>query len=462
MDPAAVQSRIAGIILGNMYEYLVGRAPDGSLQPGLATEWLYEDELNLVFTLRQGVTFHNGDSFDAQDVKVSVDRILSDDEFAASRVALRTITGVEVIDDFRIRFTTESPDPLLLKRLGLIVPSRFLAEHGNATLNVNAVGTGPYELVEWVPDSRVVMKRNENYWGSPAPIENVIFRAVPEATTRVAELLSGNADVITNMPSEQVPVVDADPDTQAFAAPSNRMVAAYFNPNSDDSPLNNVQVRQALNYAVDIEAITEFVLDGFGTPIATIVTPFDFGFNPNVEPYPFDPGRAKDLLTQAGYPNGFSTTMVSTGQGEFLNDRTFAQAIVGFLADVGIVVDLQFREFNSYIDQLVGRTIPEEIFIIDAATSLFDAMPIAATFIEKDGQASYFSFPEADELISQARTTTDSAVREAALFRVQEIIKDEPIAIYSHFQRNLFGLSRRTIWEGRADEQVNIKDISFG
>jgi len=464
MDPNAHLERVSNIILTNMYDSLVARAADGSIQPSLSTEWEFEDDLNTVFTLRQGVSFHNGEAFNADDVKVSLDRILFDDDFASpQRSDVSSITNVEVVDEFTVRISTESPFPLLLARLSEveIVPSGYLAENGDAELNVNAIGTGPYELVEWVRDSQVVMQRNENYWGDPAPVANVVIRAVPEATTRVAELLAGNADVITNMPADQVPAVDGGGDTRVFAAPSNRMIAAYYNPADDESPINNVLVRQALNLAVDQEAIAEFVLEGFGTPIATIFTPFDFGFNPNVEAYPYDPDGARDLLAEAGFPDGFSTTMVSTGQGEFLNDRALAEAIVGFLDDVGVTVELQFREFQSYVDQILNRTIPEEIWVIDFGSGAFDADANASFFVRTDALASYFSFPEADELIDAARATTDPAVREAAYFRMQEIIKENPIAIYSHFQRNLFGLSGRTNWEGRADEQVRVQEMNF-
>lgn len=465
MDPNAHLERVSNIILTNMYDALVVREPDGKIVPALATEWTFEDDLNTVFTLRQGVTFHNGEAFDVQSVKVTLERILFDDDFASpQRSQISAITDVEVVDDFSVRLSTDDPFPLLLARLSEveIVPAQFLADNGDAELNVNAVGTGPYELVEWVRDSRVVLKRNDNYWGDPAPIGNVNIRAVPEATTRVAELLAGNADVITNMPADQVPAVNGSDNSRVFAAPSNRMIAAYYNPESDDSPLNNVMVRRALNFAVNQEEIAKFVLEGFGTPIATIFTPFDFGFNPNIDPFPFDPEEARRLLAEAGFADGFSTTMVSTGQGEFLNDRALAEAIVGFLDDVGVKVELQFREFQSYVDQILNRTIPEEIWLIDFGSGAFDADANASFFIRTGALASYFSFPEADDLLDQALATTDPAVREAAYFRVQEIIKAEPIAIYSHFQRNLFGLNNRVVWEGRADEQVQVDEMSFG
>lgn len=461
MDPHKSGGYSSSSLFSNVYEGLVERDAEGLIVPRLATEWIFEDDLNTVFSLREGVVYHNGEPFDANSAKTNLERARTDELLNLGlNPLIKPITNVEVLGEFELRISTAVPVPLLLALLTsfeMLSPD-FFENSDDFELNRMAVGTGPYELVEFVPDSHVEVKRFDGYWGETPSIETAIIREAGPAA-RLAELLAGNADILANFLPSQVPAVENDDNTSILTTSGNNFISSYFNLIDPASPLQNAGVRQALNLAVDMDSIVEFLWGGLGEPIATLVPPLDFGFNPDVEPFGFDPDEARRLLEQAGYPEGFSTTMVTIP-----GFQPIAEAIVGFLAEVNIIVDLQIRDFGLFLNQLLSGMLPEELFIFDSTSPEFDAATIfngAINLLNLNLLLSEDSQSELRQLINITNSTTDPAVRHTAFAHLQEILKDEPLAIYGFSQTIPFGLSKRIDWSGRVDAYIRVSDIDF-
>jgi len=461
LDPHKSGGYSSSSLFSNIYEGLVERDAQGLIVPKLATEWFFEDDLNTVFTLREGVFFHNGEPFDANSAKTNLERARTDELLNLGlNPLIKPITNVEVLGEFELRISTAVPVPLLLALLTSfeILSPEFFENSNDFELNRMAVGTGPYELVEFVPDSHIEVKRFDGYWGEAPSIESAIIREAGPAA-RLAELLAGNADILANFLPNQIPAVENDENTSILTTSGNNFISSYFNLVDPESPLQNAEVRQALNLAVDMDAIVEFVWGGLGEPIATLVPPLDFGFNPEVEPFGFDPDEALRLLEQAGYPEGFSTTMVTIP-----GFQPIAEAIVGFLAEVNIIVDLQIRDFGLFLNQLLSGMLQEELFIFDSTSPEFDAATIfngAINLLNLNLLLSKDTQTELRQLINIANSTTDTAVRQTAFARLQEILKDEPLAIYGFSQKVPFGLSERVNWAGRVDAYIRLPEINL-
>ncbi len=462
MDPHKNGSGYSATSLfSNIYEGLVERDAEGQIIPKLATEWVFEDDLNTVFTLREGVTFHNGESFDANTAKANLERARMDEMLNLGlNPLIKPIANVEVLEEFKIRISTAVPVPLLLALLTSfeMLSPEFFENSDDFDLNRMAVGTGPYELVEFVPDSHIEIKRFDGYWGEAPSIESALVREAGPAA-RLAELLVGNADILANFLPNQIPTVENDENTSILTTSGNNFISSYFNLVDPESPLQNAAVRQALNLAVDMDAIVEFVWGGLGEPIATLVPPLNFGFNPDVEPFGFDPDEARRLLDQAGYPEGFSTTMVT-----IKGFQPIAEAIVGFLAEVNVSVDLEIRDFGLLVQQLFSFMIPEEMFLFDSASPEFDAATIfngAINLLNLNLLLSEDNRTELRQLINSANSTTDPTVRQTAFARLQEILKDEPLAVYGFSQKIAFGLSERVDWSGRVDAYIRVSEIDI-
>ncbi|MBI3962068.1 MAG: ABC transporter substrate-binding protein [Deinococcus sp.] len=456
MDPHNHLERVTGIIHSNIFDTLLFRNARGEIIPWLATAWRQIDDVTTEFDLRRGVTFHNGEPFNAQAVKFTVDRVL-DPNYASPQLGqVGQVDHVDIVDDYTVRFVTKAPWPLLLSRLTTnfrIVAPGYYSQNPANVVALNPVGAGPYRLGEWVRDDHVTLVANENYWGGRPPYDQVIFRPVPEPATRLAELLGGGAQIVTDPTPDGLTVIRNTPGVHAEIAPSNRMIFLYLKTDIG-GPLANKQVRQALNYAVDVNGIIEFVLEGLGTRIATVVTELDFGHDPTIMPYPYDPDRARTLLADAGYPNGFTFSLVTTGQNEFLNDRQVGEAIVGNLADVGVTVDLHIREFQSYVQQILGHSIPEDAWMVDFGDPIFDADANIGFLFDPAGCCTYFTTPRLTELVQLGRTTVDPARRLEIYSETQRILIDEAPMIFLYHQNNTYGVSDSVVWQGRSDELI--------
>jgi peptide/nickel transport system substrate-binding protein len=443
-----------------VFDMLYLRDGQGNPQPRLAVSYKLINDTTWEFKLRRGVKFHNGAVMTAKDVKFSIDRMIDPQSKVFFAHFYATIKEVKVLDDFTIQIITKSPDPLLLKRMShniFILPSDLLKEKGAEAFFQHPIGTGPFKFVSWARNDRMVFEANEGYWDGPPKVKRVIFRPVPEVSTRIAELQTGNADIIVNIPPFLVPQVKDSPVTTVQSVPSGRAMFVYINCLTE-GPLKNKKVRQALNYAVDKKAIIDNILKGSGVPMAIGITPYHWGYDPSLNPYPYDPQKAKKLLAEAGYASGLKLAFNSPS-GRFLMDKEVSEAIVGMLNEVGVQTDMKIHEYGSYVQILTGKKL-QDLGFIGWGNPLHDAEGTLSTLYAPSA-FNYYSDPQMTEKIIQARTTMDQKKRLDLYKEIQrEIFEDAPM-IFLHQQIDHYGVSKKVKgFEARGDEQFLLYQVS--
>jgi peptide/nickel transport system substrate-binding protein len=302
LDPNNHRETPTGNVTSNIFDPLMMRAVDGGLIPWLATEATPIDDLTWELSLREGVTFHDGEPFNAEVAKFNFDRLTDPGAPLRTSDLWTSVESVDVVDEYTIRVNTSRPLATFLTQLTQIfmVPMAYLQEHGDAHFASNPVGTGPYTFVRWVRDQEVVLRANPDYWyGTPA-IEEIVFRPIPEASSRVAELITGGVDVITNLSPEAIPAVEGSGQAEARTVPSIRNIFIVLNV-TGEGPLDDPRVRQALNHAVDKDAIIRSILGGDGVANGCPLNPYMYGYVEELcAPFAYDPERARSLLAEAG------------------------------------------------------------------------------------------------------------------------------------------------------------------
>src|SRR5215469_1500531 len=311
----------------NLFDNLTSRHPDGKLYPGLATEWKMQDQTTWVFKLRPGVKWHNGDPFSSADAKFSIERTYDSAVKTMVATALTTIDRIEAPDATTLIVHTKKPDPLLPGRLafygGQIVPKKYVESVGNETFNAKPIGTGPVRFVSWVKDDKLVLEANPDYWGGRPDFDRMIFRSIPETAPRVAALLRGELDIITQLPPDQEDKVAANASTRVTGA----LYAGLYvlGVNSTRPPLDNPLVKQALSLAVDREAIVKELWRGRGIVPSGPIAKGDNHFDPSLPPLPYAPAEAKERLKKAGYKG--EEVFIETTVAYVAQDKAMSEAI---------------------------------------------------------------------------------------------------------------------------------------
>ncbi|MBI4245550.1 MAG: ABC transporter substrate-binding protein [Candidatus Rokubacteria bacterium] len=342
----------------NIFETLVYRNFDGSVRPHLAERWtLSPDGLTYTFHLRKGVKFHNGEPFNAQAVKYSIEWIRDPSVFSQFKGYWTTVKTIEIVDDSTIKIQFTQPYPILISLLPWhlpILPPKYVSEN-RATWGRKPVGTGPYRFVEWIPNERIVMDANLDYWQGPPPFQRLIFRPIPDETARTAALLSGAVHVVGPLSLDQTPMVSATPGVHVVWTDSLQRERVAIR--HDVKPFDDVRVRQAVAHAIDKPAIIKNILGGNATDIHGPLVGLEWGFDAGLkEAYPYNPGRAKALLAQAGHAKGIETEF-EYAPGITAKNTETAEAIVNYLAAVGIKAKLRALDYGKYISKSKNREL---------------------------------------------------------------------------------------------------------
>ncbi len=448
-------------ILENMYDTLVWRDRDLNLIPALATDWENVDELTWDFYLRDDVYWHDGEKFTAHDVKYTIDRILDPEVGSQFAPYHSMVEKVEVLDDYKVRFITKEPHPLLLARLSMtqILAEHYMNEHSEEYLASHPMGTGPFKFVKWDRDERIVMEKNPDHWRGEPEIDRLVFRPIPEPSTRIAELVTGNVDVINNVPPHQLSTVNDSDNARISSVPSLRVIYLTIN-TLKEGPLQHKKVRQALNYAVNKEGIIAAILEGLGTPLKSGgLSNYHFGFQEDVGPYPYDPEKAKELLAEAGYPDGFEISMMIP-DGRYMMDREIGEAIVGMYEEIGIDVSYDIMEWGVYWSHLAERDVAD-VFLLGWGGATVDAEGTVGPLLYSGTPLSFFSNEKADELIDKGRTRVDEEKRLEAYAELTRLLREEAPWVYLHQQEDLYGVSNHVNWEARADERLWMYPVNF-
>jgi peptide/nickel transport system substrate-binding protein len=459
LDPAAVTAVNDFRILMNLYDGLV-RYQDGTLEvePALAESWEISDDGTVyTFQLRQGVSFHDGTPFNAEAVKFNFDRMLDEDHpyhdtgpFPLS-FFFSAIQQTEVVDDYTVRMTLDAPYAPLLSNLayptGLLVSPAAVAEHG-ADFGRNPSGTGPFGFAEWQSNTRVVLEKNPDYWDGAPTLNALVFRPITDANTRVTEMLSGGLDLMVEVPPDNVSTFADDAGFTVYEQAGPHLWFLILN--LKEEPFSDVRVRRAVNHAINKQSLVDNVLSGTAT-VATgpIPAAFSWAYNEELEPYPYDPDKARELIAEAGAEGAEVVFYVTEGGSGMLDPIPMGTAIQADLNAVGLNVSIETYEWNTFLGQvnpgLEGKADMAEMAWM---TNDPDTLPFLAlrteAWPENGGfNSGYYSNPEVDELLEQARRSTDQAERAELYKRMQAIVyEDAPWAFIANWKQNAVSTSR--------------------
>jgi peptide/nickel transport system substrate-binding protein len=434
----------------NLHDTLFQPQEDASVKPALAEKWEKVDDLTWKITLRKGATFHNGEPVNAEAVKFSLERLLNPELKSPHASRLQIFKDLKVLDEYTFTITTEKPYAPGLYILGYylpIVPPAYIKKVGDTEYNTNPVGCGPYKLVKWVRGEAVVMEVYDKYYGPKPAYKNLIFKAVPEEAARIAALLTGEADVVSGIPVHQRKKIEES--GKAYLTPQMGAMN-YLGLNTYEPPFNNVKVRQAVNYAVNRPLINKALFDGKAILCAGPISPRTFGADLKLKPYAYDPAKAKKLLKDAGYPNGFEARLA---YGTYMSQiQEQAEAIASDLGKVGIKVTLEPFERAVMWERYKAKKHQMFIYWWDDAPEPDRYMyPL---FRDRDY---YYKNPKVDELLDQGRTTLDREKRAKIYAEVDRMLYEDAPWIYLYVIPEVFGVSKKVDYQGRRDGFLNMR-----
>lgn len=466
LDPGMHAETTTGNVERQIFDPLIAKDNELGYQPALATSWEAITPTTWEIKLRTGVHFHDGEELTAEDVQYTIERILDPSKNSPQASNYSAIEAVEVKDDYLLYIHTKQPYPVLPARLAnlRVVPKHYVEQVGDERFKLEPIGTGPYKLVKWEKDDQITLEANENYWRGAPNIKRVIFKAIPEAASRVMSLQAGQVDIAVNIPPHQVEAVNNSDKAQIAAVPSSRFLLTQFMMNKG-GPLADKRVRLALNLAVDVDSIIANLLGGSATPMSQTLSDLDFGYNPNLKPYGYNPERAKTLLREAGYGDGFKLTLAAP-TGRYMMDKEVAEAIKSQLETIGIQVELKLPEWGVYVDQIMSRKVDADMWLIGWGNSLFDAEGTLYTWFHTGQRFFYYDVASergqgVDALLDRARTNMDAAQRERDYHQALAMIHDDIPWLLLHQQQDLYGVSKRVNWTPRSDEAIILYDASW-
>jgi peptide/nickel transport system substrate-binding protein len=341
-------------IAAHVWDTLVWLNDDLDLEPRLAESWRLINDLTWELDLRQGVQFHNGEPFSAEAVRFSLERTASLENSVETFANDVAFEYVEIIDDYTVRIHTAKPAVSMAYKLATVemLPPLYYAETAPEDLANSPIGSGPYRLVSWDPGGRVVLEANTDYWQGAPAVHTLVFQAESDGDKRLARLADGEVDLVTDLSPDQAKTANTGRSRlEAIEGTRRLFVGLRY---EEDTPLADRRVRQALNYAVDVEALVSEFHAGYGQRYGSWVNPPNA--NADLEPWPYDPEAAQELLVQAGYPQGFEIAM-DTPAGRYYQDQQIAQAISAQLSQVGITVTVRSYNWPTYAQQ---RLIPKK------------------------------------------------------------------------------------------------------
>jgi peptide/nickel transport system substrate-binding protein len=454
LDPHLVDDGGERAINDNIYETLLTRDAAGELQPGLATELPTQiDDTTWEFTLREGVTFHDGSPFNAESVVATVNRMVNliAEEQTDNSGFFGTLTGAEAVDDLTVRITTDGPDGVLPARMYWLKQVAADAEDV-ADLSDAPNGTGPYTFVEFNRGQNITIEANPDYWDGAPPISTVNYEFIAESGTRLSGLLSGQYDLITNLATQDVE-----------QAPESANVQGQEHPviilDADEGITADPEVRKALNMAVDKEAILESLFGGYGVvDQGQLLSESILGFNGELEPYPYDPEAAAQMLEDAGVA-GQTIQLVGTA-GRWLRDREVVEAVANYWQEAGMEVSLEVLEFGAYLDVLFDRENRADAIYVSSSNDILDADRQLSTYYQAGGIGSSNSNEELSALIDDGRSETDPDAREEVYNEAVALAYDEAYFVWLVNNADIYGLSDRVEFEPRVDAKLLVKDMS--
>lgn len=422
LDPHKSFNGFVFTVTNQIYETLVHRSADGRLTPRLATAWEMVSDTEYEFTLREGVTFHDGTPFDAEAVKFSLERLLDPDTQAIGSFIVTMVDAVEVVDEYTVRITTEAPFAPLPAHLSHPVTAIVSPAGVNNDLATQPVGTGPFVFEGQVSGSEVRLSANADYWGGEPTIQELVMRVIPEVGTQVVELQAGTIDLMSNVPPERFGTFERDD-----AITAERFLgwgSVYLGYNVEHPVLEDPRVRRAIALALDRQGMIDALRDGMAERAVGMVPDTVFGSETNADGVPYDPDRARELLAEAGVSTPIELTLNTFENAE---TRQIATAIQAQLAEIGIDLSVEINDYGAFAratgesDHALWLTTWGTV-TLDADYTLYALLHSSQT--DADNRSNYAN-ETVDQLLDEARRTGDTARRRELYARVHELVQEE-------------------------------------
>ena len=474
LDPMNHQETPAGNVCRNIFDTLLERDPDLKIQPALARELpkliaptVWE------FKLRPGVKFHNGEPVDAEAVKFSLERLVEPKHKLRGSPPFAPLSHVEIVDALTVRIHTKAPWPILdtLMSVGQssILPPKLYRDKETAAVSRAPVGSGPFRFVRWVKDDSIELEANEQYWRGAPRIKTLVFRPIPDDAVRVAALQNGEVDVAVNIPPHLANIIANHPKLFLSTAPSVRTIQLLYYTHHYDAqhklvgpyqgPTADKRVRWAMNYAVDVDDIIKNVLDGKAQRTGLMLTDRHFGFDPALKPIRQDLAKTKQLLAEAGFPNGLEITLNSP-QGRYVRDKEVSEAIAGQLSKAGIRTTVGTHEWVHYAGTLAYNHRTGPVWLLGWGTSTYDAEGVSVPLFRAGRFLSNYYNADFEGMSEQAQATMDPKKRFELYFKINRLWVEDVAAMPLYQQLDLYGVTRRAIWKARGDEAFTGYDMA--
>ncbi|MFC5602476.1 ABC transporter substrate-binding protein [Sporosarcina koreensis] len=446
--------------LKSIFEPLIGRNPDGTMTPLLATEWENTDDLTWKFKLREGVKFHNGEILTPEAVKYSVDYIMDEKNKSGYRGHFAPIKEVRIIDELNFEIITSEPMPTLLVKLAdnmLIMEPKHMEEVGDGAAE-DPIGTGPYKFVEMVRDQSFKMEAFDDYWGGELAIKEVNFRVIPEFSSRLSAFLAGEIDLLNNLPVDSIAKVKESNLGTIESVSSARVIYLGLN-DKEGSPFTDKRVRQAANYAINTDELLEFVLNGQGTKMTGPLSKVNDGYTETKE-YKYDPEKAKELLKEAGYAPGELKITLETTNGRYPMDAQVAQAISTQLNEVGFNSTVQVNDYSTHVSRIAENEVGE--MYVSSMGTQFDAIgSFNNLFIPGSTFLLHTPSKEIQQSIIDGSSIMDVEKRKAHFDKLQNWAADEAVMVPLWQQGDVYAINQNLEFHPRVDQRYILTDVKW-
>lgn len=461
LDPADHRDRTTESVLRNIYDGLVIVSVDGEIVPKIAESWENTTPTEWVFNIRQGVKFHDGSDLTANDVKFTFDRIINEGAMAGDTSPRKGLLGpieeVELVDEYTVKFLLSEPWPILLKMIPhqQILPQAYIEKVGDPEWRDNPVGAGPYKFVSAKLDERIALERFDDYYEGAPSIKNLVFDIIPEVSSRIAALQAGEVHRINGISPDLVAVLENDPSITVKRSEGTRV--AMMEMNTLTPPFDDVRVRQAMNHAIDIDLILDTILGGFATRANGALLHSSFGINEDLQPYEYNPEKAKQLLADAGYEDGFAL-VIDTHE----TFKDVAEAVVPQLRAIGI--DASSRIWDAGVIKPLLKDGERVMSIDDWGASARDPFGFLDAKLVTDARGNYsqYSNDKVDELLNAGMTEDDVKKREQLYYEAQEIIYDEAPWVFGYVMQEIeAGVKQLDNWEPSPDGMLYMPGITI-
>ncbi|WP_454854818.1 ABC transporter substrate-binding protein [Rhizobium binxianense] len=457
LDPHLQWDTDSYTIYRNIFDNLITRDTSGQIVPQIAASWKYLDEKTIEFQIRDDVSFQDGSKLTADDVAFSINRIIDPALKSPQLSQFDQIIKAEATNPTTVKVTTKSPYPALLAQLVKlsIVPKAYVERVGNQEFNLKPMGSGPYKVAQWQKGVQTELEANDHYWRAKPPFAHVVFRAVPDVSTRLADLKTGKADLVRDLPADQAIDLKSDANSQVLSVPTERVGYIYIN--AQAGATKDVRVRQAIAYAIDKQGLIDALLQGFGSQVNVLGAAPIFGYTDKVDGYGFDPDKARALIKEAGAEGAKVEFLTSPSY-----DRAMVEAIQQMLNDVGLDTSITSLDQATFLKRRQGDAANAgSIALGKWSCACQDADGVIFPLFRTGSSWAKYSNPEFDKLVDDARSTLNNDQRLQDYRKAYEILRDDVPGLGLYQVQAVYGASKHLKWQPSPNEAMFVIDMSW-